>query len=186
MDFESLGQSAARTYAQAFFLITVNSSSGTSQENIHVLFFLLVLDVNDNSPVFSENTPLYRTVLNSTRVGKEVMKVEATDADHSKNGLVTFTLEATLKHSPSNAFRINGQTGQVYVNTPLASDNMGQRYDIRIIAEDHGKPAKYTSTVVTLFVQQRGTFKLKSSTKSGLIRTWLWFEFASFLYFVGR
>uniref|UniRef100_A0A8C8MLJ2 Cadherin domain-containing protein n=1 Tax=Oncorhynchus tshawytscha TaxID=74940 RepID=A0A8C8MLJ2_ONCTS len=103
--------------------------SGMMKINIHVL------DVNDNTPVFSKK--LYRaSVPENAPKGSPVAKVSATDADKGINGEVTFAFRYSAD-SNNGLFRIDAQSGEIFVFGHLDFEK-AKKYELNIEAKDHG------------------------------------------------
>uniref|UniRef100_A0A673BQ12 Cadherin-23 n=1 Tax=Sphaeramia orbicularis TaxID=375764 RepID=A0A673BQ12_9TELE len=71
--------------------------------------FVEVQDVNDNRPIFLQNS--YETsILESVSQGTSILQVQATDADQGENGRVLYRI---LTGNSNNLFSIDRQTGLV-------------------------------------------------------------------------
>ncbi|TKS85340.1 Cadherin-23 Otocadherin [Collichthys lucidus] len=71
--------------------------------------FVEVQDVNDNRPIFLQNS--YETsILESVPQGTSILQVQATDADQGENGRVLYRI---LTGNSNNLFSIDRQTGRV-------------------------------------------------------------------------
>ncbi|XP_022625229.1 protocadherin beta-18-like [Seriola dumerili] len=79
--------------------------SGTMQ------ILIIVLDVNDNAPIFTK--PIYKaTVAENSPKGTVVTTVSASDADHGSNGRITYSIRNTLD-DVRHLFAVNEHTGEV-------------------------------------------------------------------------
>ncbi|XP_033830466.1 protocadherin gamma-A4-like [Periophthalmus magnuspinnatus] len=88
---------------------------GSPQRSGTVVIHIIVLDANDNAPVFSQT--VYKASLSENApLDTVVVKVSATDADEGINGDVTYYLG---RRSQSDAFSIHSLTGEVRVNGPI-------------------------------------------------------------------
>ncbi|NWI08656.1 PCDB8 protein, partial [Crypturellus soui] len=116
-----------------FSLIATDGGSpprtGTAQIRI------IVLDINDNAPVFSQE--LYRgQILENAPKGSLVLRVLATDADVGANGEISFSFSQALDQSHS-AFEIDAQSGEIRVTQPLDFE-ASHKHELRIRATDGG------------------------------------------------
>ncbi|XP_064182030.1 protocadherin gamma-A11-like [Anguilla rostrata] len=103
--------------------------SGTAQINI------VVLDANDNAPVFSQT--LYKAALmENSSPGTTVLTVSASDEDKGSNGAVTYSFSHAAD-SISELFTIDENTGSVTVTGLLDFENSKQ-YEINVQAKDQG------------------------------------------------
>ncbi|XP_061090069.1 protocadherin alpha-4-like [Conger conger] len=74
-----------------------------------------VLDINDNTPVFS--SPLYKVrVFENTPPGTSIITLNATDLDAGANGEIVYSFSKLEQHSILDMFSIDPQTGTVAVN----------------------------------------------------------------------
>uniref|UniRef100_A0A8B9H6Y0 Cadherin domain-containing protein n=1 Tax=Astyanax mexicanus TaxID=7994 RepID=A0A8B9H6Y0_ASTMX len=100
---------------------------------------VIILDSNDNSPVFEESTPIVELPEDSLQ-GTVVINLHATDPDQGANGEVEYSLS---KHSPLDVqrlFSVDPQTGTVILKGPLDFEEK-RSYEIDIQAKDRGHNA---------------------------------------------
>ncbi|XP_060691884.1 cadherin-like protein 26 [Hemiscyllium ocellatum] len=85
----------------------------------HMLYKILVIDINDNPPEFTELKPV--NVLENIAPGEEILKVEAKDPDDEKlgNGQVSYSIVSQSPAIPSNVFNINSKTGSIFLEKCL-------------------------------------------------------------------
>nr|KAF6400970.1 FAT atypical cadherin 4 [Rousettus aegyptiacus] len=104
---------------------------------------VVVLDINDNSPVFAQ--ALYRVeVGEDTLTGTDVVQVCAADADEGTNGQVRYGI---VGGNADQDFRIDSVTGVVTVAKPLDREKT-PTYLLTVQAADRGStPRTDTSTV---------------------------------------
>uniref|UniRef100_A0A3Q3VLL1 Cadherin domain-containing protein n=1 Tax=Mola mola TaxID=94237 RepID=A0A3Q3VLL1_MOLML len=89
-----------------------SARSGTMNINVNVL------DVNDNTPMFSKS--LYKArVRENTAHGTVVMQVNATDLDEGLNGKILYSFIKRGNTDPSNVFDLNSETGEITVKGTL-------------------------------------------------------------------
>ncbi|KAM6981316.1 protocadherin Fat 4 [Aplochiton taeniatus] len=94
---------------------------------------LLVLDVNDNTPCFSQN--IYDLDLREdTLTGSDVTQVFASDADEGTNGQIRFSIAAGNSNSD---FRIDSVTGAISVAKQLDREAHSS-YSLVVQAADRG------------------------------------------------
>ncbi|XP_030648001.1 protocadherin gamma-A11-like [Chanos chanos] len=103
--------------------------SGTVQINI------IVLDVNDNAPVFTQK--IYKAaVTENTQKGSKIAQVSASDADEGSNGKITYSISKTMGSS-RNLFIIDQTSGEVTLNGEIDYE-VANNYQIHIQAKDQG------------------------------------------------
>ncbi|XP_060771140.1 protocadherin gamma-A11-like isoform X10 [Neoarius graeffei] len=115
-------------------LILTAFDGGTPQKSGTVKITVTVLDVNDNSPVFSQ--PIYRVSL-SENIPKDslVVTVSATDKDKGSNGEVTYSFSQSSGKEDIELFNINSDTGEINVKGVLDFEKSKQ-YELNVDAMD--------------------------------------------------
>lgn len=97
---------------------------------------VLLEDVNDNGPVFSQSE--YRSsVYEDARMNKVLMQVKANDADIGKNRKISYSLLNTA----GNTFRIDSETGIITLKKALNREEHAE-YTLTVQAEDAGAPSR--------------------------------------------
>ncbi|XP_074673251.1 protocadherin Fat 4-like isoform X1 [Strix aluco] len=122
-----------------------NKSAPFHQETTHVA--VLVIDVNDNAPVFAQNS--YSASINMINpVGAHVITVSATDKDQGQNGLIEYHILPDQNFSPF--FLIEDMSEGKIITT----GNLSRSGEIHltVMAKDKGSPSLNDTAVVTLNV----------------------------------
>ncbi|XP_062281231.1 protocadherin alpha-3-like [Scomber scombrus] len=106
-----------------------------------------VLDVNDNSPVFTKD--VYSAVLNENAApGTLVVLVNATDLDEGANGEIVYSFGKEMDTHVQKLFNIDPETGEVKV-TGIIDFEENESYEIDIQASDKGTiPFSTDKTVI--------------------------------------
>ncbi|XP_074505027.1 protocadherin alpha-8-like [Sebastes fasciatus] len=95
-----------------------------------------VLDVNDNTPNFSQD--VYSVTLSENApVGTTVIQVNATDLDEGQNGEVYYSFGSSVSNKLFTIFDINPSTGDITVKG-LIDYEQKDKYEIEIEASDKG------------------------------------------------
>nr|XP_012996701.1 protocadherin gamma-A1 [Cavia porcellus] len=133
--------------------ITVTATDqGTPMLSTQTHISLLVTDVNDNPPVFSQDSYSVYIPENNPR-GASIFSVMAQDADSSENAQVTYFLaEDTIQGVPLSSYlSINSDTGVLYA---LRSFDYELFWDmqLRVMARDSGVPSLSSNASLHLFV----------------------------------
>ncbi|XP_037833452.1 protocadherin alpha-2-like, partial [Kryptolebias marmoratus] len=104
--------------------------SGTSPLNINVI------DVNDNTPIFSRS--LYKLQVKENAVpGTFVIKLNATDLDEGMNSKVQYLLIKRGNIDPTNIFNLDLETGEIILKDSLDYEET-RAFEIRVQAKDQG------------------------------------------------
>ncbi|XP_045579912.1 protocadherin alpha-3 isoform X3 [Salmo salar] len=97
-----------------------------------------VLDVNDNKPVFSQDTYSV-TLQENAPIGTVVVKVRATDLDEGLNRVVEYSLGRNLKSKVYDVFELDSVTGEITVKAQVDFDDT-EVYKLSVQASDRGQP----------------------------------------------
>ncbi|XP_053285352.1 fat-like cadherin-related tumor suppressor homolog [Pleuronectes platessa] len=141
LDREAVGKHKLR-------LTAVDGGKPVKSGNIDII--VDVLDVNDNSPVFTKE--LYSATLKeNVPVGTVVIQVNATDSDQGANSEIIYSFgnEADLKLM--DLFSIDPNTGEIQVTGPIDFEK-SKSYEIDIQASDKGPVPLTTDKSVTITV----------------------------------
>ncbi|NWZ88126.1 PCDBD protein, partial [Poecile atricapillus] len=120
--------------AEVAFSITA-VDGGTPPRSGTALIRVIVLDVNDNIPVFSQT--LYKvSVMENSSQDTIVVVVSASDLDSGTNGEIVYSI---VQNSEENleTFEINPETGQIRLKKPLDYEEK-KTYEIDVQALDGG------------------------------------------------
>ncbi|KAG7316014.1 hypothetical protein KOW79_020880 [Hemibagrus wyckioides] len=117
------------------------------RENITTLT-IIVTDVNDNAPVFSQTSYSTRVLAKDVKKGDVVITVSATDRDTGNNSLIAYRLS-----KDSDMVDLNPETGAITWTRDLS--NITKDLEIRLIAiaTDHGTPPLNDTAMVTIEVR---------------------------------
>ncbi|XP_072486687.1 protocadherin beta-2-like [Notamacropus eugenii] len=127
-------------------LILTALDGGSPPRSGTALVRVLVMDINDNAPVFSQ--PQYEVQIpENSPIGSLVVIVSARDLDIGNNGEITYTLFHSSE-SIRKTFQINPTTGDLRLGAYLDYETI-QNYTVRIQATDGGG----LSEECTVFVQ---------------------------------
>ena len=107
----------------------VPSRTATATLNVEVV------DLNDNSPIFSRKT-YYGKVFDLSPNGTVVAMVTATDADSGRNGLIHYKIDPVT--DPDEKFGITADGKIVVIVATLFCDDLDQNYTISVAAIDSG------------------------------------------------
>ncbi|XP_017572398.1 protocadherin gamma-A11-like [Pygocentrus nattereri] len=116
-------------------LILTAFDGGSPQKSGTVKITVVVIDANDNPPVFSQ--PVYRVSLPENAPKSSLLViVHATDKDKGANGEVTYSFSQSTRKA-MEFFSIDPNTGDIRVNGLLDFEKSKQ-YDLNVEAMDNG------------------------------------------------
>ncbi|KAG7240551.1 hypothetical protein INR49_026836 [Caranx melampygus] len=112
---------------------------------------IVVLDVNDNTPVMT-NPPLVNgtaevSIPRNAEVGYMVTQVKADDYDEGENGRLTYT----ISEGDGAFFEIDQVNGEVH-STRMFGENVKSTYKITVVVRDHGNPSLSASAYIVVYL----------------------------------
>ncbi|KYB27849.1 cadherin-related tumor suppressor [Tribolium castaneum] len=108
---------------------------------------VVVLDLNDNKPVFDRDKDEVKLAENAA-VGQEVYLARARDLDAGINSRVTYH----LNYNPDDQFRISEATGVIYLNRPIRAEP-GLSLHVEVTASDGGEPPLSSKQLVRVVIE---------------------------------
>uniref|UniRef100_A0A3B5PT14 Cadherin domain-containing protein n=1 Tax=Xiphophorus maculatus TaxID=8083 RepID=A0A3B5PT14_XIPMA len=109
-----------------------------------------VLDVNDNSPVFSKN--LYKIqVTENANMGTTLLTLSATDLDGGVNGQIVYSFTEGARLNPEEIFSLNNNSGEIIVKGNIDYEEY-QAFEIRVQARDKGSTPRSAHSKVLVEV----------------------------------
>ncbi|GAB1604122.1 protocadherin beta-15-like [Argonauta hians] len=133
-----------------YILQLVAKDSGTPTKEGILKIKVIVTDVNDNQPVFTQK--LYNTTVSDTHhISSPVFILSATDTDSGQNGDITYYLHRNTKKHVRKHFKLNSKTGEIFI-TDNFSQSKESEYQLYIEARDGGKPPLNSMTTLIVNV----------------------------------
>ncbi|XP_037317213.2 protocadherin alpha-8-like isoform X25 [Pungitius pungitius] len=129
-------KSLDRETAGSHSLVLTALDGGKPPKSGEMNILVIVLDVNDNTPVFSKD--VYSVMLNENApVGTKVIQVNATDLDEGTNGEIVYSFTNSINKKLLKLFDINPETGEIIVKGLIDYEER-DKYEIEIRASDKG------------------------------------------------
>ncbi|XP_075712351.1 protocadherin gamma-B1-like isoform X14 [Rhinoderma darwinii] len=121
-------------------LILTASDGGNPVQTGTAIINIIINDINDNSPVFTQD--VYKvSVRENIPVNSTVLQVSASDEDEGVNAQITYSFSTTASHI-LDGFSINPKSGEIKTKGHLDYE-VTKFYEISVQAEDGGGlPAK--------------------------------------------
>ena len=123
--------------------IVANDSLYTAE----VVFNISILDVNNQSPQFNEES-YYATTREDVQAGVSVLKVSATDKDTGTNGQVKYSIQKS-----SNYFIVDEGTGVISTSKPISGSSNAE-FQLLVSASDGGYPPNRAVVPVLIVIQK--------------------------------
>ncbi|TWW55249.1 Protocadherin-19 Precursor [Takifugu flavidus] len=138
-------------YTRTFDFKVLARDNGNPSLSSNATVRIVVLDVNDNTPVMT-NPPLVNgtaevSIPRKAGVGFMVTQVKADDYDEGENGRLTYT----ISEGDRAFFEIDQVNGAVR-STRMFGENAKSTYEITVVARDHGKPSLSASAYIVVYL----------------------------------
>ncbi|XP_028975060.1 protocadherin alpha-3 isoform X8 [Esox lucius] len=99
---------------------------------------IIVLDINDNRPVFKQDTYNIR-IQENVSIGTVVIVINATDTDEGSNSEVEYSLGKTQRSKVYDIFELVSLTGEIRVKGEVDFEDT-EMYKLDVQASDKGQP----------------------------------------------
>uniref|UniRef100_A0A3B4E4W2 FAT atypical cadherin 3b n=1 Tax=Pygocentrus nattereri TaxID=42514 RepID=A0A3B4E4W2_PYGNA len=133
----------------SYYRLTVRSTDTLTGARSEVDVDIVVVDVNDNAPVF-EKASYLSTLAENSMIGTAVVQLLTTDKDSEKNGVVRYQILSDAFNS-TDYFHIDSSSG-VVLTARLLDYELIQSYNFIVRATDSGSPAQSSEVMVTVLV----------------------------------
>ena len=97
---------------------------------------IIVLDSNDNPPVF-QNSTYYVNIMENVPIFTTIAHVSATDQDIGINGEVVYTFSTQTQETYGHLFGLEPETGAIFVQGNIDYEK-ASIYTLSVIAKDKG------------------------------------------------
>ena len=138
LDFEEV-----ETY---HFIIEAYQIESNTRYSSYLEMVVLVVDVNDNAPVFTNTYVVITDIPESVNMNYEVTTVHADDDDDDSNGRVSYEI---TDGNEGEVFSIGPTSGQIVVVKSLDRESVST-YRLVVTATDEGTPPQSATTVVAV------------------------------------
>ena len=128
----------------AAYTLSISAYDPGTNQSAAVSLVILIGDVNDNPPVFSQSN-FTVTVFDNQTIGSIIFTANAIDTDYGLNGVVHYSLSPL-----STLFSIDPVSGRVNITAQLLS----QIYIFNLTATDLGTPALSSKAALTIVVTE--------------------------------
>ncbi|KAK2849133.1 hypothetical protein Q5P01_008967 [Channa striata] len=114
---------------------------------------LSVADINDNSPVFEEQS-YSAYVTENNKAGSTLCSVTARDPDWRQNGTVIYSLlPGEVNGAPVSSYlSVNGDTGVIHAVRSSFDYEQFRSFKVHVMARDNGSPPLSSNVTVSVFI----------------------------------
>nr|DBA30669.1 TPA: hypothetical protein GDO54_006624 [Pyxicephalus adspersus] len=129
---------------------------------------IIVTDVNDNFPIFSQE--IYKVSVNENiPVDTTIISVNATDKDAGTNGQITYSFSKTSGNvHPSGLFSIQPKSGDIKINKKLDYE-VTKNYELSVQAKDGGGLVSHCKVLVEVIDENDNTPEISITSLSSPI-----------------
>ncbi|XP_068133856.1 protocadherin gamma-B1-like isoform X38 [Hyperolius riggenbachi] len=126
--------------------------NGSPQLFTNKTIHLIVVDVNDNAPVF-EKLSYTVYILENNPQGTSIHKMQATDSDINENAKISyFVLSNTIDNIPVSSYvSINSVTGILYAQRSFDYEQL-REFQFQVMAKDSGSPSLSSNVTVKICI----------------------------------
>ncbi|XP_035620701.1 protocadherin alpha-C2-like isoform X2 [Oncorhynchus keta] len=151
MSAELILQKALDREKQAVIeLLLTAVDGGTPARSGTLQIIVNVIDVNDNSPVFSKQ--LYKVrIAENIPIGTHLIKLNANDVDSGVNGEIVYSLISHGKEKTLDAFQMNKVTGEITVKGTIDREE-NAAFELHVQAKDRSASPRTTHCKVLVEV----------------------------------
>ncbi|XP_053372256.1 protocadherin beta-16-like isoform X3 [Clarias gariepinus] len=138
---------------EADYNITITATDGGSPPlSSSLTIYLSVADVNDNPPVFQQQS-YTAYVMENNNPGTSISSVTAKDSDWRQNGTVLYSLvPSEINAVPVTSFvSINSDTGVIHAVRSFDYEKF-RNFTVQVVARDNGSPPLSSSVTVSVFI----------------------------------
>ena len=150
MPFLKLKTALDREHQSKHNLVLTAIDGGNPPRSGSMNITILVLDNNDNRPVFDKDAYSV-TIPENIPINSLVLKVNATDMDEGLNGEVVYSFIKSLKRKVYDTFDLDKDTGEITVKGNVDFEDT-EMYRADVTASDKGQPPKTTNCKIVIKV----------------------------------
>ncbi|XP_043924993.1 protocadherin beta-15-like isoform X14 [Protopterus annectens] len=132
---------------RTFLLQLYAADGGEPQQTGTAIVQIIVLDINDNPPIFNQS--VYNVKLfEQNAVNYKAVKVNAIDLDDGPNGDITYVF-SHISDAMGRIFKLNNKTGEITVAEPLDFEET-HIFEMEVQARDGGGLASFCKVVIEI------------------------------------
>ncbi|XP_075199492.1 protocadherin Fat 4-like [Anomaloglossus baeobatrachus] len=147
-------------------LILTASDGGNPVQTGTALINIIINDINDNSPVFTQD--VYKvSVRENIPVNSTILQVSASDEDEGVNAQITYSFSNTEKNI-YETFTINPNNGEIRIQGQIDYE-VNKHYDISVEAKDGGGLAAHAKVLLEITDENDNAPEISITSSSGLI-----------------
>ncbi|KAM3924471.1 protocadherin gamma-B1-like [Leptodactylus fuscus] len=147
-------------------LILTASDGGNPVQTGTALINIIINDINDNSPVFTQD--VYKvSVRENIPVNTTILQVSAIDEDEGINAQIIYAISTTVDNILQD-FSIDSQSGEIRTKGSLDYETT-KNYEISVQAKDGGGLAAHAKILIEITDENDNAPEISITSSSGLI-----------------
>ncbi|XP_075712361.1 protocadherin gamma-B5-like isoform X24 [Rhinoderma darwinii] len=147
-------------------LILTASDGGNPVQTGTAIINIIINDINDNSPVFTQD--VYKvSVRENIPVNSTILQVSASDEDEGVNAQITYSFSTSENHI-LQSFTINPRNGEIKIKEYLDYE-VTKYYEISVQAEDGGGLAAHAKVSIEITDENDNAPEISITSSSDLI-----------------
>uniref|UniRef100_A0A8C5MIL9 Cadherin domain-containing protein n=1 Tax=Leptobrachium leishanense TaxID=445787 RepID=A0A8C5MIL9_9ANUR len=141
-----------REQTSQYMIELMAEDSGTPQLHTKMTFYIKVIDINDNSPIF-EHPFITISIEENNKVGSPLGTVHAFDKDEGENAKITYSIynDLTAGSPVQHYIYLDLVNGDFYAQQSFDYEKI-QVLEFTIMAEDSGPIKLFSNTTVYLYI----------------------------------
>ncbi|XP_060759749.1 protocadherin alpha-8-like [Neoarius graeffei] len=138
--------------SNSFYDIAITAKDlGTPPQSSTKIIHVQVMDVNDNSPAFTQS-PYAFYIAENNKLGMPVFSVSATDVDEGENARVLYSIDRVNSDQSVTSFmNINEESGAVFALKSFDFEAQ-KTFQFHVLATDSGTPSLSSNVTVNVFI----------------------------------
>ncbi|XP_077122273.1 protocadherin gamma-B1-like isoform X3 [Ranitomeya variabilis] len=147
-------------------LILTASDGGNPVQTGTALINVIINDINDNSPVFTQD--VYKvSVRENIPVNSTILQVSASDEDEGVNAQITYSIRTTA-NNVLQMFLINNTNGEITIRGVLDYE-ISKYYDMSVQAKDGGGLTAHAKVLLEILDENDNAPEISITSSSDLI-----------------
>ncbi|XP_069825351.1 protocadherin gamma-B1-like isoform X8 [Dendropsophus ebraccatus] len=147
-------------------LILTASDAGNPVQTGTALITIIINDINDNSPVFTQD--VYKvSVRENIPVNSTILQVSASDEDEGVNAQITYSFN-TIENHILQTFTIDPRNGEIKTKEHLDYE-ITKNYEISLQAQDGGRLVAHAKVFIEILDINDNAPEISITSSSGLI-----------------
>ncbi|KAM4554689.1 protocadherin beta-15-like [Odontesthes bonariensis] len=140
-----------REVQREYNITIVATDAGSPQLSSVKMISIVVNDVNDNPPTFTQ-IEYNANILENQPVGTFVMKVTAQDIDDGSNAKIVYHVTKDTNLELLSFLTINTDTGELFTSRQFDYEQ-SVHFKIKVTARDGGEPPHSTTCAINVFIK---------------------------------